>query len=326
MFRVVLTLICLVLVFLTSAGTAQNLLNQPEGILYDSLYDRYLISNWVDGTIVQVDPENLTQSYFKTGLTHCVGIHIVAETLYVAVNNYDLVGLSLADASVVAYKRVSSYGLHDLTSDTSGYLYGSNWSSSLIYRISLTDYSVTTFASTGLYRPLGLLFDAAHNRILVCSWQTNCPIQAVDAVTGVVSTVVTTGLNDLDDMFFDKDGNLYFSTWGENAACRYDPLFTNPPSVILTGPGGVTDITYNPTEELLGITFRDFDSLMFVSLADTDEDGVLDVLDNCPDTPNSEQEDGDGDAVGDACDNCATLENPEQTDADLDGVGDACDN
>ena len=58
--------------------------------------------------------------------------------------------------------------------------------------------------------------------------------------------------------------------------------------------------------------------------ADTDGDGIRDVLDNCPLTPN-DQTDSDGDGVGDACDNCQNHFNPSQGDGDLDGVGDACD-
>ncbi len=34
---------------------------------------------------------------------------------------------------------------------------------------------------------------------------------------------------------------------------------------------------------------------------DSDNDGIVDVLDNCPNTPNPDQEDSDGDGVGDAC-------------------------
>lgn len=37
---------------------------------------------------------------------------------------------------------------------------------------------------------------------------------------------------------------------------------------------------------------------------DLDEDGVPDVVDNCPAVGNLDQADGDGDGVGDACDAC----------------------
>jgi hypothetical protein len=75
--------------------------------------------------------------------------------------------------------------------------------------------------------------------------------------------------------------------------------------------------------------------------ADSDNDGVADGADNCPDTPNSNQSDADGDGVGDACegptpadsdldgvsdglDNCPSVPNPDQADANADGTGDAC--
>jgi hypothetical protein len=60
--------------------------------------------------------------------------------------------------------------------------------------------------------------------------------------------------------------------------------------------------------------------------ADTDHDGVGDVCDNCPSTPNADQADSDHDGVGDVCDNCPSTPNADQADGDLDGVGDACDN
>jgi len=75
---------------------------------------------------------------------------------------------------------------------------------------------------------------------------------------------------------------------------------------------------------------------------DTDEDGVCDADDNCPDTANEDQADSDGDGIGDVCeeevcpedtdgdgvcdddDNCPAVSNPDQADSDGDGVGDAC--
>ncbi|UCE17294.1 MAG: VCBS repeat-containing protein [Gemmatimonadota bacterium] len=59
--------------------------------------------------------------------------------------------------------------------------------------------------------------------------------------------------------------------------------------------------------------------------ADVDEDGVLDIDDNCPGVYNPGQEDSDDDGFGDACDNCPDDVNPDQADADSDGIGDLCD-
>ncbi len=59
---------------------------------------------------------------------------------------------------------------------------------------------------------------------------------------------------------------------------------------------------------------------------DTDGDGVVDALDNCPHTPNPNQANSDTDSLGDACDNCPDDPNPGQLDLDGDNAGDACDN
>lgn len=72
---------------------------------------------------------------------------------------------------------------------------------------------------------------------------------------------------------------------------------------------------------------------------DSDDDGVLDISDNCVNTPNTDQANNDGDAEGDACDvdddndginddapdNCPFVSNADQVDLDGDGQGDACD-
>jgi len=58
---------------------------------------------------------------------------------------------------------------------------------------------------------------------------------------------------------------------------------------------------------------------------DSDGDGSLDAVDNCPDTKNAGQTDDDQDGVGNACDNCVDVANAGQQDTDGDGVGDHCD-
>jgi len=61
-------------------------------------------------------------------------------------------------------------------------------------------------------------------------------------------------------------------------------------------------------------------------LVDGDGDTVPDTIDNCVQTPNTDQADGDGDGDGNACDNCPMVSNSDQLDSDSDGDGDVCDN
>lgn len=58
--------------------------------------------------------------------------------------------------------------------------------------------------------------------------------------------------------------------------------------------------------------------------SDPDGDHAIGLDDNCPTTFNSSQRDNDADDIGDACDNCRNIENTDQADSDADGAGDAC--
>jgi hypothetical protein len=78
-----------------------------------------------------------------------------------------------------------------------------------------------------------------------------------------------------------------------------------------------------------------------IILIDTDNDGIEDALDNCPDSFNPNQEDANNNNIGDICentnndtdndgiedviDNCPNTFNPNQEDADNDGIGNLCD-
>jgi hypothetical protein len=75
---------------------------------------------------------------------------------------------------------------------------------------------------------------------------------------------------------------------------------------------------------LVGPTVSRLDAIAFWPVVDSDGDGVLDGVDNCPTTYNPDQADRDHDGIGDVCDNCRRVANASQADSDGDNVGDAC--
>ncbi len=63
-----------------------------------------------------------------------------------------------------------------------------------------------------------------------------------------------------------------------------------------------------------------------VGATDSDGDGILNILDNCPFDSNALQGDVDGDGVGDICDaNCPNLITGDPNDTDCDGIGNSSD-
>ena len=49
----ILTGIAVLALFISASG--QNLLNQPESVVFDAAHERYLVSNWGDGNIDTTD-------------------------------------------------------------------------------------------------------------------------------------------------------------------------------------------------------------------------------------------------------------------------------
>ena len=101
-------------------------------------------------------------------------------------------------------------------------------------------------------------------------------------------------------------------------------------SALWTGDGFTVEGADAPDGSLVATLSRSAQS-------DRDSDGVIDVLDNCPETFNPDQVDFDGDALGDSCDpdldddglpngldSCPSAFNPMQEDVDGLGLGATC--
>tara|TARA_B100000745_G_scaffold199304_1_gene131454 strand:+ start:2833 stop:4050 length:1218 start_codon:yes stop_codon:yes gene_type:complete len=112
-------------------------------------------------------------------------------------------------------------------------------------------------------------------------------------------------------------------------------IYINPDRPIRIPTGEAGDLRDDEGVQLLGVTPTSPNPHYVI--ADSDADGVADIVDNCVSIANEAQTDVDGNGRGDVCDdydrdgrinsedNCPDDPNKYQADEDGDGIGDVCD-
>jgi hypothetical protein len=263
----ILGIIC----FSLPLGYAQNLLSNPESIEYDFHSNLFFVSNWGDGNIIQIDTSG-QQSIFHAGFTRLAGLYKYGTTLYAAANLDPYVGvygMNMGTGEIVANIPIPGTGLlNDITSDTSGNLYVTDFYDSKIYKIRLSDYTVSLFVDAGLGNPNGIVFDDRHNRLLTaCQGEIGRPIRAISLADSSVSVLVNTNFDGVDGLAFDNENRLYFSAWQTNAVYRYDTAYANEPELVADGYNGPADIYINRLSNLLCVPDFYNDTIKFVPIS-----------------------------------------------------------
>lgn len=248
----------------------QNLLNNPESVVYDSAFERYLVSNWEDGNIVQINSAG-QQDNFNTELSSTAGLHIVGDTLFVSSNvgEYSgVVGILLSSGRIVFHVNIPEKQLlNDITSDLAKNLYVTDCDANKIYKVSINNLNYTTFVDSGLGYPNGIIYDSKNNRLLVLNGGLpNRPLISVNLEDSTISTVVETGINAIDGLSTDNNGNTYFSSWSTDKVYRYNESYTNPPEVVSSGHNNPADIFFNKLNNILAIPNFHSNSVDFLQL------------------------------------------------------------
>jgi hypothetical protein len=248
----------------------QNLLNGPECVVYDSLNNRYLVSNWTDGNIISVDSAG-NQSYFKQRSGHALGNCIVGNTFYVSIGN-TILGLDLENPNdTIMYLPIAGTSQMDgMTVDDNNNLYVVASIVAKIYKVNLLDQTYSVFVSSGISaRPQDVIYDGNYNRLLICSWYNNSPIQAVDLNDSTISNLVLTTTGNCDGLALDGNGNYYFSSWVTNSVYYYDTNFNNPPTLFSSGHNGPSNICFNNRDRVIAVPNFNSNSVDFISIIPT---------------------------------------------------------
>ena len=268
---------CSVLLLLvTSASIGQNLLNNPESVVFDSTYNRYLVSNWGegDGTIVQID-SNGGQSYFSTvlaGQFKIAGLYIYNNILLAATGDAPdagVTGFDMETGDTLFHIMLPGVGLpNDITSDSNGIIYVTDYWDDKLYKIENEVPAI--YIDQGINNPNGVLYDQLHHRLLVISvLPSGSLILAINLDDGSVSTVVDTGIPSGDGITMDADRNVYFSEWAGDAVHQYDSTFSNPPVLFSTGHNDPADIYYDKINKLLAVPNFSSNTVDFIQLTTT---------------------------------------------------------
>lgn len=263
-FFISLLLFC-VIVSMSQVGYSENLLNNPESVVYDSLYDRYLISNTGNGGIIQITDAGDTL-VFASPSSSCRGLLIIDANLFVA-GEHGIAMIALSSGSSVwTLAILEMVFLNDITTDGNGYLYVTDWGAGRIYKIKISDQTYSTFVSSGLSYPNGIIYDSIDNRLVLVSSENNIPIQAVNLADSSLSTVIDPGFYGLDGIVRDHEGNYYISEWPTNSIYRFEATFSEPPVVVSSGHDGPADIFLNPEDDVLAIPNYNSNTVDFVPL------------------------------------------------------------
>ena len=257
---------------------AQILLNNPESAVFDSSRNRYIVSNWGNGAIVQIDSLG-QQSYFSTDLQGqygLAGLYIHGDTLLVAAGNAPdagIVGFHLETAEQLFHIIIPGVGLpNDITSDSEGIIYVTDYWGSQLYRIENRIPSL--YFDEGLGWPNGMIYDPLHDRLLILSVVApGAPILAVDIGDSTLSTLIRTGLSGTDGITMDHDGRVYVSEWTGDTVQRFDSTFSGPPETFSTGHRDPADIYYDWANRFLVVPNFGSNSLDFIPVEPLGIDG-----------------------------------------------------
>jgi sugar lactone lactonase YvrE len=247
----------------------------PESAVYDPLAKRYFVSNFGDGSLIEIDSTG-EKKYFKKGLSKPLGILIYENILYVVDNPKSVKGFDITDGNIKLDMEIKeAQFINDIASDDSGFLYVTGSSTGIIFKIDIASKTYSPFMKTH-GGPNGIIYDKSKNRLLICYFMEKAPIDEINLEDSTISRIITTEFTNLDGIVLDCDGNFYISEWGPGSfesgytkhgkIYKYDNSFTKEPEIVSSIHHGPADIYFNKYKNELVIPSLLSDTVEFITL------------------------------------------------------------
>lgn len=211
--------------------------NRPYRISYNELNKSYLITNRGDGKVLELD------SFYqlKTVITGLKDPRdLVVGNIGTSVGLLVIDGNQIVVYDASTYKKFISFTIpsvsgsefEDIEVDTKnqGYFYISDVGANRILKGKVGQApfftpSFKTLVSTGLNRPKGLYLNE-NNDLLVVTDEPKGKVAKIDTVSGKITTLFNSGLDSLNSIVQDKEGNYFLTNWGNSFLYRVSRNFT----------------------------------------------------------------------------------------------------
>ena len=255
----------IVIVLMTTSIWGQSYFSGPENATFDYANDRWLISNYSSGTVVEIDRYG-RMKYFITGRPNCDAAAICDNTFYTGSHDH-LAGYDLTTKELVFELAVPEAALLNcMVADTSGYLYITDGMPGKIYKVNTSDGTYSVFVDGAIQLPVGLYCDTTNNRLLVASTPAELAmIYAVDLADSSVSLICTTSVGYIDAITRDNWGNYYVSCdeSGYGRVYRLDSAFQNA-EMLFECRDWLGQLCYNQRNHVLAVPNFEASEVAFV--------------------------------------------------------------
>jgi sugar lactone lactonase YvrE len=241
-----------------------ELLKAPESIAFDGDTNTFLISCTGGGNIVSLDNKG-KYSLFCKGLDSPRGLKLLPPYLYVAepdrIVAIDLKTKNEAYAIEVEGARM----LNDIESDHNGLLYATDTAAGKLFVVDPASKKAEALSDPLLQAPNGIVYDYPRRQMLIVCFKKASPILTYNLETKQFGTFKDTLYDNLDGIAIDRDGRIWFSSWGEKTLFQI-PQEQNRFLAFKTDLESPADIYYHqPTNELL-LPLQDKNSILRLPL------------------------------------------------------------
>ena len=259
----------LLIIFLESVSAFEvQGLKTPESFIADPSTGNYFISNINgggpggkddDGFITKLDKDGKAINLaFVDGKNKDItlnapkGLDIIGNVIYVSdidfVRGFDKeTGKLLYDLDFKAFNPSS---LNDLTHDSQGNLYVSDWIGNFIFTIETRNNHKVSMVAKGntLGGPNGLNIHPKTNKLINVTWETG-KVQEIDSSGSIKILVEDKRFKTLDGIDFDNNGNMFVSSFTGGEVYKITPDLKV--DVFLKGLTSPADINIDKKNNLL---------------------------------------------------------------------------